>query len=836
MKVKLRNNKERGVALAFALMTVLLLMTLSTTVVGLSMRHARSGVENDFTQEALYAADWYTNAALDYLKQPGAVVRTSPWGFANPYADTVTLATSSSTPKTPSTALNRSDVTPHVDELSDSKRGEYGLDTSNPNKGYILRFSKTGKNPLVYFPQDASDPTADFLLNDSFAVCDVAIEKVEPKTELYNTKTTPGYYHLVIHSRVYDGSMRDTISSIQSDTKTKVGIDEYPKEGLLATRVIDVQARIESPLDYLHIIQDGRSWRAQGLNLDGGSSSLFDRFLSDTSNYQKYLNNGLNICGFPDGYQENGRLRIDGGTRMGRSQIEKVYGANSKIYIDGSANFFGNAHFNDEFTQRYSSGSISYAKNLGSLENVFEGGLNDSQDSIGLPQSGENANYDSNTGKRISKAYNERKTYQKYARSVGKTFTVGGTPGSTAVNAGADNTAKQNLVAIGSKKINCTDKDLSNTSWVPDVYSAGSEDDVRPSFAKYVITLGEKKESATASSQSDGDFITITKENPGLPGHSEFIGSYKLSDKNGPIKNGVIAVQGGNVEVRSKTNNKGEPVAFNQELTIVADVEANREDSLNYYNAPNSNYTGTAPSTIRSNNKNSLYSDGARQFFDEHPKEYFDTLGLTGNDRVMPPYSCKQLYEMAEKDSKLSYLKNDPVIKEHRTDANAYIWPTPTSEATEREGNVFITSDIKCGTAAGKRGAVGIVAKNYVSLNDKTVAKKSTDNVSAQTLNIEAMLFSFDKSVQFDWTNDAGNSKFSILQKNAKDRQFNLVGCVVSSNLDIEGSDEGVGYLKQKELSNISLKNMPPYIPAYSEGEGRWVIISYKDTGVRNWF
>ncbi len=839
MKVKLRNNKERGVALAFALMTVLLLMTLSTTVVGLSMRHARSGVENDFTQEALYAADWYTNAALDYLKQPGAVIKTSPYGFDNPYADTVTLATSSSTPKTPSTALNRSDVSPHVEELSDSKLGEYGLDPANSNKGYLLRFSQDDDNPLVYFPQNASDPTAAFVLDDSFAVCDVAIEKVEPKTELYNTKTTPGYYHLVIHSRVYDGSMKKTIADIQKTAKSKVGIDEYPKEGLLATRVIDVQARIESPLDYLHIIQDGRSWRAQGLNLDGGSNSLFDKFLSDTSNYQKYLDNGLNICGFPDGYEENGKLRIDGGTRMGRSQIENVYGANTKHYIDGSANFFGSAHFNDEFTQRYSSNSISYAKNLGSLENVFEGGMNDNQDSIGLPQSGDNANYNSTNGKRISVPYNERKTYQQYAREIGKTFTIGGTPGSNTTN---------NVVAIGSKKINCTDKDLANTSWVPDVYSAGSETDVRPSFAKYVITLGEHKKSADASGTNDCNYITITKENPGLPGHSQYIGSYKIGEKNSPIKNGVIAVQGGNVEVRSKMENDGKtPVNFNQEITIVADVEATREDSLNYFNAPNSNYEGikrkngttvsaTAPSTIRANNKNSLYSDGARQFFDEHPKEYFDTLGLTGNDRVMPPYSCKKLYEMAEKDSKLSYLKSDPVIKAHKDDDKAYIWPTPTSEATEREGNIFITSDIKCGTAAGQRGAVGIVAKNYVSLNDKTVAKKPTTEKDYQSLNIEAMLFSFDKSVQFDWTNDAGNPNFSILKTNAKKRQFNLVGCVVSSNLDIEGSDEGVGYLKQKELSNISLKNMPPYIPAYSEGEGRWVIISYKDTGVRNWF
>ncbi len=833
MKLML-HNKERGVALAFALMTALLLMTLSTTVVGLSMRHARSGVENDFSQEALYAADWYTNATLDYLKTDKVLINKpksgqKDYGFPNPYTDEYVINTNR-----PENALNRSDVKVHVNDLSASA-SDYGLKSPDAENGtpYLIRFETTANKPLVYFPGNGSADVPDTSKvkdGDRFAVCDVAFQKVEPKVAAYNTNVTPGYYHLVIHSRVYDASMKATIDGIQKGSS--VGLKTYPTEGLLATRVIDVQARIESPLDYLHIIQDGRSWRAQGLNLDGGSNSLFDKFLSDTSNYQKYLDNGLNICGFPEGYVENGKLRIDGGTRMGRSQIEKKYGTGSKIYIDGSANFFndtskaGFATFKDELTQRYSSGSISY-KNTPqvSLDQVFGGGLNDKQNSIGLPQSGDNANYDSSDGKRIATAYKDRNTYQKFARDIGTSYSIGGKTGSRSV-------------VVGN-----SDSRLKNSSFVPDVYSAGSESDVRPSFAKYVITLGEYRKDKDASPQDYSNYVTITKVNPALPGHEEFIGSYEVGVKNSKIKNGVICVQGGNVEVKSKMRNDkpSEPVEFNREITIVADVEETREDSLNYFGASNSNLSSkskSTPSAIRTANTDSIYSDKARQFFDEHPKEYFDTLGLTGSDRIMPPYTCKQLWDLAEKDSKLSYLKDDPVIAAHKTDATAYIWPTPTSEATEREGNIFITSDIKCkkDEASGSRGAVGIVAKNYVCLNDKTVAAKSKTDVNKQTLNIEAMLFSFDKSVQFDWTNDAGNPDFSILKTNAKKRHFNLTGCVVSSNLDIEGSDEGVGYLQQKELSNISLKNMPPYIPAYTEGQGRWVIVSYKDTGVRNYF
>ena len=228
-------------------------------------------------------------------------------------------------------------------------------------------------------------------------------------------------------------------------------------------------------------------------------------------------------------------------------------------------------------------------------------------------------------------------------------------------------------------------------------------------------------------------------------------------------------------------------------------------------------------------------------------------------------------------------LKQDPVFTSNKAkNPKGYVWPTPTSEATEREGNVYITSDIKCKNTTGKRGTVGIVAKNYVALNDKDLKSKDASikvrrdangnlldvngnlcsesglkpdikqDATKQAMTVEAMMFSFDKSVQFDWNNDAKNGtytydakgrlisakddEFQALRQQADNRQFNLVGSVVSSNLDIEGSEEGVGYLLQEERSNLSVDNPAPFLPAYSGGMGRWVIVSYTDTGSRNWF
>ena len=838
-----KKNKQKGVALAFALMTALLLMTLSTTVVGLSMRHSRSGLESDFSQEALCAADWYVNAALDYMKQPNAYTITQKYSaYQNPYTDTVVLKKSSDDDM-PSSALGNAAIAPIVLETN-GKEKEYGLD----NPGHVIRFKDTNSYPLVYFPQPGAAPASTYSLNDNFAVCDVAVEKVEPQSDLYKTKVTPGYYHLVVHSRVYDSSMWSQVSAVHNGTS--VGISEYPTEGLLATRVIDVKARIEGPLDYLHIIQDGRSWRAQGLNLDGGDNSLFKSFIAGNQNA---LKNGLQICGFPQGYVENGRLRIDGGTYMSY-QNQKKLGAVKRAYIDGSASFFnttdsGYATFKDELTQKYPISTMKCSdtnpngKNESNVLGVCKGGINVGssaeygQDSIGLPQSGENANYntDSNStdyGKRIYKKYADRQTYQSYVQEE-----IADTPGYTS------NVLKKNRYTkdydnpyfidgtVGKNVyVGSLPSDKNNPNYVPDVYaptpsSSAMPSDIRPCFAKIVVELGEN------------DQIKISKVNE-KAGRSKVLYNGKASG----INNGVIAVKGGNVEVKSEiyttasgNHKKGEAKQFTGEITIVADVENTREDSLNYGGIAK---TDTKAKTINDNNNTSIYSSAAREFLDKHPQEFYD-MAKKYPDDVSSPYDLKPIYPPYKVQDLVDRGMSDKVLEKAIADGHgdAYVWPMPTSEAVEREGNVYITSDIACGqTSNGRRGAVGIIAKNYVTLNDKTVATKDSADPAKQTLNIEAMLFSFDKSVQFDWTNDANNPNFEILKTNADKRQFNLTGCVVSSNLDIEGSEEGMGYLIQKELSNVSINNVPPYIPAYSEGKGRWVIISYTDTGVRNWF
>lgn len=874
MKLRFRNSKPKGVALAFALMTALLLMTLSTTVVGLSMRHARSGSESDYAQEALHAADWYLSAALDYMKGGGVNIQHpgGPSSYNNPYQDTTSLTSLEYGSVPP--VIGRPDVSAEAIPLSKDQAAEYGMD--DKNSPTMVRFHQSENNPLVYFP--AGDIKDGYQVNDRFAVCDVVIEKNDPKTGRFGTKGTPGTYHLAIYSRVYDGSALTAVQRVQQTGSTR--IQDYPTEGLLATRVIDVVARVEGPMDYLHIIQDGRSWRAQGINLDGGRGSLFNNLLASDSSEKvdKYLKNGLNVCGFPIDYRENGRMRIDGGTRMQSKNIGTRIrdSKNQRVYIDGTAQFFGDASdytnrngFASEFTQNESYKTMRFRGIQGqtaegmkmdgdTLAAIYRGGVRDKEDPIGLPQSGENPNYDED-GKRIVKAYKERDTYQKFAKEkASEPGNAGMYNAVFEINGKVDKNSATSGVYVGKMPAN----------GVPDVYSAGDGSDYRPSFAKIVVELGDSKGKTSSNN------VFIYKENAGRKQLIKAINSTK-------INNGIISVSGGNVEVRS--HNPGE--AFDGDITIVSDVEATREDSLNLYNVDDnetfSKKSGSKlPSAIKS--KDSIYSDVARKFFEaqeERLAEYkkdpskIDRIAtrIDANGKevpLTPPYTIQELVDgIKQLDVNISGI-NDPAYSKNKAkNAKAYVWPTPTSEATEREGNVYITSDIVCKNNNGKRGTVGIVAKNYVALNDKDVKKKDgsivvkkdaqgrvlvTQDPTKQTLNIEAMLFSFDKSVQFDWNNDAKNGTykydangklissnddtFQALRRGADKRQFNLTGCVVSSNLDIEGSEEGVGYLKQEERSNLSADNPAPFLPAYSEGVGRWVIVSYTDTGSRNWF
>ena len=159
---------------------------------------------------------------------------------------------------------------------------------------------------------------------------------------------------------------------------------------------------------------------------------------------------------------------------------------------------------------------------------------------------------------------------------------------------------------------------------------------------------------------------------------------------------------------------------------------------------------------------------------------------------------------------------------------------------------------------------MGIVAKNYILLNDKSLNSKKTQS-KQDVLRVDAVLMSMDHSVQFDWNNLAANnaeleyggrsyknerergktlyqaltSNRDISNKGAGARTFQLNGAIVSGFLDVEGDTNGRGYYVQSFKHDENLRyNLPPIFPRWKVGEfaergvfGDWMITAYEDKG-----
>ena len=72
MRLNSKDTKRarRGVALIFALFTIAILFSISTTVVALSMHHRQDSQVMSYNDAALQAANWGLEAAINYMGQP----------------------------------------------------------------------------------------------------------------------------------------------------------------------------------------------------------------------------------------------------------------------------------------------------------------------------------------------------------------------------------------------------------------------------------------------------------------------------------------------------------------------------------------------------------------------------------------------------------------------------------------------------------------------------------------------------------------------------------------------------------------------------------------------
>lgn len=792
MNITRKPRVKKGVALIFALFTIAILFSISTTVVALSLHDSRATRVANYNDAALHAANWGIEAAINYMGQPGLnfnpsdpeVGATSQWvNWASTSFGTGRNLVLTDGVK--NLALNNQ-VNVKVSSLSGTQlKKDFGLDYSGKILGEDRWQSdhdgRGSDSRLINFMNINGNYRLKLGNGDNYAEVEVVCTEFR-----YPNSNQPSQYQLLSVAKVFadDGRVADK--------------DRVP----LATRVVEARVRESVACDFMHFIQNARSWDALGVNL-GPSKTAYDR---ETESGRDIARSAVFL---PEGYIETGRLRVDGYADNDPEGNEvKRYLHNYKgTALDGKLAFFSPDGFktnkyifqgdvttaqsskNYEYRNRKGGEVKTFAQGNKSTKNLFNGSLRDGVTPLGLPQ--------------IETYYDDvNRTLNK---GDGKTKMVFKIASSNSVNQASDIKASK---TVGK----CPDIAQAMTTVERDGKKV-SVPSATPTFATVRVEIKGNEVKVLKYNSALTRINPINKEVEIDPDYVEVLKQRNISD----IRAGIISVEGGNVEVvnvkefngsglsndyidSSKTSGNG---LLNGALTVVANVNTARDNSLNGRRG------GSA-----------LYSDKARQFYEKNP--YVN----------VPPFSQQQLGIGS------SNVKS--------------IWPTPANSAIEREGNVILASDIAYDSSfnkgTSKLPTLGVVAKNYVLLNDKSVNSrvKNTPEKKNQ-LRIDAVLMSMDHSVQFDWNNMAANSTRNYQElianrdiKNSKSyRTFKLNGAIVSGFLDTEGDTNGRGYYDQKFSHDENLRyNLPPCFPRWDIGTfagkgifGDWMITAYEDKG-----
>lgn len=302
---------------------------------------------------------------------------------------------------------------------------------------------------------------------------------------------------------------------------------------------------------------------------------------------------------------------------------------------------------------------------------------------------------------------------------------------------------------------------------------------------------------------TDGNLNTVAQGLGG--GDSGPLGEpFKLSQ----LKNGVLLVEGGQVVVRSE----GTP--FKGRLQVVSSSDPTRRR------------TGAGASESYGTAQNAIYDKAAATYFDNQKQRRAlspdDPNYLAEADFKAPPYTGDQLH--AAVGAPLS--------------GPGLYWPPP-GVGVEREGNLVVGGDVT--KEDNGSSVIGLTAENFVLLSDRTMATKS----NPKELKIDAVLTSFDHSVQMDWFNTSNNrsrtssneSAYKVQTTPGFDGIISVNGSLISPFSDVEGDLHGKGYPSQHFAHDDVLKNWtPPFQPRTMLSDYpntqiaiSWIIVNFLD-------
>ena len=295
------------------------------------------------------------------------------------------------------------------------------------------------------------------------------------------------------------------------------------------------------------------------------------------------------------------------------------------------------------------------------------------------------------------------------------------------------------------------------------------------------------------------------------------------------LKNGVLYVEGGQVVVRSELD-EGQAAEFEGRLQIVAAEDGLRRGVKNA--AGNLSFPNSKHSLYHPASTDYLNWQRARSNLDVDDPNY-----LPPERFRPPPYTAGQLRAASQ-----SGAITTPTTDLNGLEANVPFW-TPPSSTLESEGNLVISGDIV--KKDGTNSLIGLTAENFLLLNDRTLGAKANKN----HLVIEAVLTSFEHSLQFDWdntgnnrvTSGAGPSHYIEAMTPGFDGKVTIKGSMLSPFSDVEGDLKGRGYPRQEFLHDTDLARWsPPFQPRTLLSEYpndqvsiSWTIVDFKDRASR---
>jgi hypothetical protein len=291
------------------------------------------------------------------------------------------------------------------------------------------------------------------------------------------------------------------------------------------------------------------------------------------------------------------------------------------------------------------------------------------------------------------------------------------------------------------------------------------------------------------------------------------------------LKNGVIYVEGGQVVVHSELSS-GQAAEFEGRLQIIASEDPLRRGLVKTGNGAQS-YPNAAESLYHPAVDEYLSWQEARMQLPTDDPDY-----IAPADFKAPPYTAATLKDAAQTGAVTTSVSDLATVPD---DSNYWV---PPNAGTEREGNLVVAGDIL--KKEHSNSMLGLTAENFILLNDRTIGQKSNDN----ELVVEAVLTSFEHSLQFDWDNTSNNrvmngdsSTYDQARSTGFDGKFILKGSMLAPFSDVEGDLQGRGYPRQEFRHDSDLaRQSPPFQPRTLLSEYpndqvaiAWTIISFKD-------